>query len=160
MRTKICLILMSIISFIFLAMSFIFAQEELAPEKTEETEKPKETVTSNAPQIQWLWGEVVSVDAQNKAISVKYFDYDNDIEKEMIIGIDDKTTYENVKSIDEIKPQDSVSIDYIVNSESKGIAKNISVEKFEGSGASGEEATPGQLTPEGSNTESVPQPTE
>jgi hypothetical protein len=151
---------MTTISFIFLAMSFIFAQEELTPEKTEETEKPQETVTSSAPQVQWLWGEVVSVDAQNKAISVKYFDYDNDIEKEISIGIDDKTTYENAKSIDEIKPQDSVSIDYTVTPEGKGIAKNISVEKFEGSGASGEEVIPGQLTPEGSNTESVPQPTE
>jgi hypothetical protein len=93
------------------------------------------------PEIQWLWGEVASVDITNKTLLVKYLDYETDSEKEMTINIDDKTTYENVKAIEEIKPLDTVSIDYIVDAEGKNIAKNISVEKPEGNTEIQEEKT-------------------
>ena len=150
MRTKICIILISIVSLIFLTANFNFAQEQLTPETAQ---------TPSEPEVQWLWGEVVSVDTQNKIILVKYFDYESDIEKEITINVNDKTTYENVQSIDEIKPKDTVSIDYLVSLEGKSIAKNISVEKAEGSEVPQEETTPEQLPVEG-NTEPVPQVTE
>ncbi len=81
------------------------------------------------PDTQWVWGEVNTLDTQNKAILVKYLDYETDQEKEININIDDKTTYDNIKSMDELKPKDTVSIDYIVSPDGKNIAKNISVEK-------------------------------
>ena len=80
---------------------------------------------------QWVWGEVVSLDTENKTILVKYLDYETDQEKEISKGVSDKTTYENIKSLDEIKPQDSVSIDYSVSPENMNIATNISLEKAE-----------------------------
>lgn len=87
--------------------------------------------TQNEPEVQWVWGEVLSLDAQNKAFVVKYLDYENDQEKELTINVDDKTTYENIKSIEEIKPTDTLSIDYTVTADGKNIAKNISLEKPE-----------------------------
>jgi len=95
----------------------------LAPAATESQQTP----IVAEPEVQWLWGEVVSVDTNAKQMTVKYLDYETDTEKEMNIKADDKTTYENVKSLDEIKVQDTLSIDYIV-ADGKNIAKNISVE--------------------------------
>ena len=83
------------------------------------------------PEMQWSWGEVVSVDVQKKEIIVKYLDYEADQEKEMTISIDEKTTFENVKSLEELKPQDTISIDYFSNSDGKNLARNVSVERPE-----------------------------
>jgi hypothetical protein len=98
------------------------------------------------PEIQWLWGEAVSVDPQKNEVVVKYQDFDAEQEKEMSVLADDKTTFENVKSLAEIQPKDTVSIDYKVTADGKNIAKNVSVEKAEtpeavsGSGAPAAEA--------------------
>jgi len=74
---------------------------------------------------------VVSGDFQKNELVIKYVDYDTDMEKEVTVTASDKTTYENVKSLLEIKPQDMVSIDYTVDNQGRNIAKNISVEKPE-----------------------------
>lgn len=114
MKIKKALVLGITAFLIFISANLIFSQE-----------------AQNNPDTQWVWGEVSSMDTQNKAILVKYLDYETDQEKEIIINTDDKTTYENIKSIDEIKQKDTVSIDYIVSPDGKNIAKNISVEKPE-----------------------------
>lgn len=82
-------------------------------------------------QMQWLWGEVISVDSANNALAVKYLDFETDSEKEIIINVDEATAYENLKSLNEIKPGDNVSIDYIVGPQAKNVAKNIILEKPE-----------------------------
>ena len=87
--------------------------------------------TQNEPEMQWVWGEVTNLDAQNKTVTVKYLDYETDQEKELTLVIDDKTTFENVKSFDEIKLKDAVSVDYMAGQEGKNTAKNISVESPE-----------------------------
>lgn len=106
----------------------------------------------NAPEVQWIYGEVLSIDAANKAISVKYLDYETDQEKEIAMNVDAQTVYENIKSIEEIKPKDAVSIDYVVGAEGKNIAKKISLEKAEAAPAPnvpGTEITPENLQPGG-----------
>lgn len=110
---------------ILLNTAFIVAQED----KTSEA-----AAVSSVPEVQWLWGEVVSVDVPNKLFVVKYLDYDTDTEKEMSINVDEQTVFENIKSLEEIKAQDTVSIDYLVSSDGKNIAKNISLEKIENEG--------------------------
>jgi hypothetical protein len=80
---------------------------------------------------QWLWGEVEAISAQTKTVQVKYLDYDTDLEKELTISIDDKTKFENVKGLEEIKPQDTISVDYVVGSNGANLALDISVEKLE-----------------------------
>jgi len=120
--------------FIFLMHSFLFSQEE---------------------EYQWVWGEVVSVDAQNKLINIKYLDYESDTEKEMSFVIDDKTNFEGVNSLSDIKVNDTVSIDYIIK-DNKNIARTISVEKPEDVTT---EATPNLTPAETSNsTEVTPNP--
>jgi len=80
---------------------------------------------------QWLWGEVEMINVQAKTLQVKYLDYDTDLEKELTISIDDKTKFENVKGLEEIKPQDTISVDYVVGSNGANLALDISVEKLE-----------------------------
>jgi hypothetical protein len=92
-------------------------------------------------EIQWLWGDVVSVDIPKGEITVKYLDYDADEEKEAVINIDEKTYFDNAKSIEDIKVQDTVSVDYKTGSDGRSIAKNISVEKPETEGIASPEET-------------------
>jgi len=84
---------------------------------------------ANEINMQWVWGEVVSLDSQAKTVILKYLDYETDQEKELALVIDEKTTYENIKSFDEIKVKDILSIDYAAGPEDKNVAKNISLEK-------------------------------
>jgi len=146
---KKCLMLGIAVALVLFNASFSLAQEGVtstqAPETT--TTQAPETTTEQAsasvePEIQWLWGEVVSVDAANKTILLKTLDYATDSEIEVSINTDDKTTYENANSLDQIKPQDTLSIDYIATAEGKNIAKNISVEKPEGMQGKQEETIP------------------
>ena len=135
-----CLILMS--------TSLVFSQE--SQEGNVAVGPPIQEVPAE-PEIQWLYGEVISVDVDNNQINVKTIDLETDTEKEMIISVDDKTIYENIKSLDEIRPKDTVAIDYIVSPEGNNIAKNISVEKPESPEVLREEVipqtTPGDLQP-------------
>ncbi|MDD5026937.1 MAG: hypothetical protein PHV58_00385 [Candidatus Omnitrophica bacterium] len=84
----------------------------------------------NESDMQWVWGEVISVDTQNKTLALKYLDYDMDEEKELLIIADNLTSYENAKSLEEIRAKDSVSIDYI-SVAGKNTARSISLEKAE-----------------------------
>ncbi len=80
---------------------------------------------------EWLYGEINSVDVSAKTLSLTYLDYDTDIEKQATVYLDSKTVFENVKSLEEIKAQDMVSIDYVVGADSRSLAVSISVEKPE-----------------------------
>lgn len=118
MKLKTGLILGITVSFLFLNVILVSAQE-----------------TSIEPETQELWGEVISVDTQRNELLVKGFDFETDIEKAITINVNNKTTYTNVESLNEIMPQDTVYIDYVIDQDSKNIAKNILhvEEKFENS---------------------------
>lgn len=88
-------------------------------------------VLAQTSEIQWLWGEVVSVDSQKNEITIKYLDYETDTEKEMKVSVDETVVYENVKSINDIKTDDIISVDYAFSPDGRYIAKNISIEKSE-----------------------------
>jgi len=100
--------------------------------------KPGEALSLGEPDILWLWGEVNSIDSDKGIISVKYLDYETDTEKEAVIYADAKTTYENAKSLTDIKPKDIVSVDYVTGAQGSSIARNISVERPEDTQAMGE----------------------
>ena len=114
----------------FICIGFAFAQEGQATETVNQEIKDSD--------VQWVLGEVVSVDPKDNLINVKYLDFEDSIEKDMSVGIGLGTTYENIKSLDEIKPQDSLSIDYTVTSDGKNLAKNISLDKAREAQATGE----------------------
>ena len=125
MKIRISLFQGIIFSFILMSACLVFSEEEA-------TQKPATEEAPAEQEAQWIWGDVVSVDAAGRKVSVKYLDYETDTEKEINIEVNEKTAYENVKSIDEIKPLDTLSIDYIVSPDNRNIANNISVEKPEG----------------------------
>jgi|GEM_PF-817632 len=113
---------------IFLGTGFALAQQE------------KLSAQDAAAEIQWIWGEVVSVDPAAKSFAVKYLDYDTDMEKQMTMSVDDKTGFENSKSLADMKIQDTVSIDYVIGGDGKNVARNISVEKIEDIGDTEDQA--------------------
>jgi len=82
----------------------------------------------NDNNTQWAWGEVTNLDDQAKTLTLKYLDYETDQEKELVLAVDEKTTYENIKDFGEIKVKDALSVDYAAGLGDKYIAKNISLE--------------------------------
>jgi len=113
-----------IICALFISTSNVFAQSP------EELGQPVAGV-QNDPDVDWKWGEVESINPQTQTLNLKYLDYEADQEKDLVIGVDSSTTYENVASFQEIKPNDNLSVDYILAADGKAIAKNISLEKSE-----------------------------
>ena len=125
MKSKIGLVLGITVSLILIGVSSTFSQEQAL-------EEPEKQATLQAePELLWLWGEVVSVDTQKNEILIKTPDYETDQEKEIAISADEHTAYENAASLSEIKPSNTLTIDYTVSLDGKNIAKNISVEKPE-----------------------------
>lgn len=107
------------------------ATAQTSTPQAEEIEKTTQTLASNESDTQWLWGEVKSLDIPNNELTINYFDYETDSEKEMKINVNDKTKYENVNSLTDIKLNDTISVDYTLSPDGKYIAQNISVEKPE-----------------------------
>ncbi len=118
------------LGFILIVSSFLIVSS-VRSNFAQELKADTDTSISLEPEVQWLWGEVLSVNPQDKTILVKYVDYDSDTEKEIIITVDPQTTYENVESLEQIKSQDTVSVDYVSGKDDPNLAKNISVEKPE-----------------------------
>jgi hypothetical protein len=117
--------------FIAIAVFLIFANTKVVFSQDVTIKGGAIPESESEPGVQWVWGDVVNLDTQNKTLVVKYLDYETDQDKEIAINVDDKTVYENIKSIDEIKLKDTVSVDYIVGADGKSIARNLSVEKPE-----------------------------
>jgi len=119
----------------FLVVSFpplSFAQEGQLSQQA--ASSPEVSTPAKPVLAEWLYGEVNSVDIAGKALTLTYLDYDTDIEKQATVYADAKTIFENVKSIEEIKPQDMVSIDYVIGADNRNAAVSISVEKPESMG--------------------------
>lgn len=132
------------IAIIFFAVGTCVAEET-------ETIESQALADSGVKEMQWLWGEVLSVDPAKRQINVKYLDYETDNEKELLLEIDDKTTYENVKDLSEIKPQDILSVDYTVDPNGGNLAANVSVEKLDDSQDPPDFVSPGPVKPDEAN---------
>jgi len=123
MKVRLGLIMALSISLIFLSSIIACAQEGnivLGPEE------PK---VQDGPEVQWLWGEVLNVDPTYSQIRVRFLDFLNDTERELLLTVDDTTTYENISALEEIKPKDNLSIDYIVTGSGLYLAKYIGLEQ-------------------------------
>ena len=76
----------------------------------------------------WVLGDVISVDVESNKLLVGYMDYDTYEEGQIPIFVNSATLYENIKSLQDIKVGDAVSIDYSTSPQGENIALNISVE--------------------------------
>ncbi len=135
MRNLKILVLSAMFSFVFF-LSLVLAADidapkpQAAPAVSAPVAEPAAPAAPE-PDMQWLWGEVKSVDAASKELTVNYLDYESDNEKEVEIYTDDKTNFENIKSLTDIKLKDTVSVDYVLTPDNKYLARLISVEKPE-----------------------------
>ncbi|MBL7070144.1 MAG: hypothetical protein ISS27_01575 [Candidatus Omnitrophica bacterium] len=123
MKLRPGLIIALSISLIFLSSIIACAQEGnivLGPEE------PK---VQDGPEVQWLWGEVLNVDPTYSQIRVRFLDFLNDTERELLLTVDNDTTYENISVLEEIKRKDNLSIDYIVTGSGLYLAKYIGLEQ-------------------------------
>ncbi len=100
------------------------------PVKPPETQEILPAATTEL-ETQWVWGEITALDPQNKEVTINYFDYETDTEKELKLSMSDNTRYENINSINDLKLHDTISVDYILGADGKYTARNISVEKPE-----------------------------
>ncbi|MDO8661809.1 MAG: hypothetical protein Q7K98_01125 [Candidatus Omnitrophota bacterium] len=123
MRIKITVIL---VLSILVSAGLALSEDSAGTQATSAPALPESSDSST----QWVWGEVVNVDSLGKAFTLKYLDYETDQEKELSLTVDDATSYQNFKSLDDIQPKDNLSIDYIAK-DGKNIAKSISLEKTE-----------------------------
>ena len=106
--------------------------QDAATSEAKAPEASKPVSEEKAPQIKELsvYGEVQSVNSEANSIKVQYYDYDTDEEKAMDIIVDKATKLENAASLMNIKQGDWVDVSYTV-SDSKNIAKTVSVETEE-----------------------------
>lgn len=128
MKIRITVILALLILF---SAGLVLGEDQTEPNASLATPAPAAfPENSDSVNTQWVWGEVVSIDASNKTLLLKYLDYETDQEKEISIIIDDSTSYDNIRTLGEIRPKDNLSIDYIPK-DGKNIAKTIGLEKAE-----------------------------
>lgn len=106
--------------------------EPAAPAVSIEPAVPAESAVSAAPAeantAEWVWGEVVSVDTENKQIVLKHLDYDTYEEVQTTLKVSDKTLFENVAALGEIKAGSHLTADFKIVAGSN-IADLIVVEK-------------------------------
>ena len=107
------------------AVIFILTATEIFSQAVALTEQEEEF-----PIEDWVVGDVVALDLEGNQLALIYIDYQTNEEKEITIGVDDKTRYENVNKLQDIKVGDVVSIDYRITPGGKNIASTISVERI------------------------------
>jgi hypothetical protein len=128
--------------FIFALIAAVFSTVSLYAADDAQT-----TLISEEPGIQWQWGEVVSVKPGDRLITVRYIDPESDKAMTMVLSVDDKTKFENAVSIDDIKPENSISFTYVVAAAGQNIAKSVNLEKIEEISVTSENPFPGQEQP-------------
>ncbi|MFH1281602.1 MAG: hypothetical protein ABIH91_02665, partial [Candidatus Omnitrophota bacterium] len=116
---------------VMVALSQVVCAEEAVVEESgpEADISNQQAVLEKESDMQWAWGEVMNLDNQAGTVTLKYLDYETDQEKELVLVVDEKTTFENINDFGQLKPGDALSIDYTAGADNKNIAKNISFEK-------------------------------
>ena len=123
---------------LILVVMLAFSTLAMAENTSVNVSVPGVEVKVNAPGVnvevdteKTAMGPLVNIDPANKIILVKDFNYETEEFSELAISIDEKTTLENFKSIDELKQDDELTVDYIVRADGKNIATQITLEETE-----------------------------
>ena len=124
---------------IILGIALGFACAAVNAEETTQTQPPAKA-TVPAPEGQEAYGEVVSVDANAGAITITEYDYEKDEDVNKSYTIDKAATFENVKSLSEVKTGDWVALTLKPQKDGTNLATSVYVERYD----IGEEAAPAQ----------------
>lgn len=103
-----------------------YAQEAAVPAETQEA-----------------YGEVVSVDANACVITITEYDYEKDEDVNKTYKIDKAATYENVKSLAEVKTGDWVALALKPQKDNTSLVTSVYVERYD----LGEEIAPVETAP-------------
>ena len=148
MNLKKAVVLWGLVIVMAATAQIVFAQEAaVTPADSTVVASNQQPASEEEGDMQWAWGEITNLDNQAKTVTLKYLDYETDQEKELVLAVDEKTTFENINDFNELKLEDTLSIDYILGADNKNIAKNISFEKSDTSSS--------VLAPEVNNSEPV-----
>lgn len=101
---------------------------------------------ANEKKTEWVWGEVVSVDSANKQIVIKHLDYESYEEVQTTLIINEKTLFENVTDLTEIKAGDHITVDYNIE-DKNNIADLVVVEKTEAAPQGSAKEKPAETSP-------------
>ncbi len=107
------------------------AVEAPAPSSPESGALTNASASSTPREIvapQWIWGEVVSVDKANNQLQIKHLDYETYEEVTKVIQVDSGTLYENAGGLGDLKPGDSVTVDFKMK-EGAQVAELVVVDK-------------------------------
>lgn len=96
---------------------------EVAANVEVSAEAPKDDKTP-----QWVWGEVVSVDQANKQVVIKHLDYETYEEVQTTLKSDEKTIFENIAGLSDIRPKDHITVDYNIK-DNVNVAELVVVDK-------------------------------
>ena len=116
-----------------------------SPALSQEEEKAEAlpTPAQGTPKLESLYGEILAVNETAGSLTVQYYDYDTDEEKDVELALDKDTKLENAASIKDVKSGDWVDVSYAPGEGGKKLVKSIRVEKAEEaaatSGVSGED---------------------
>jgi Cu/Ag efflux protein CusF len=132
MKKGILLCLAAFAAMAALLIAPAFSQEEAAAAKEGDAAKEGAATKEESPQTNELsiYGEVQAVNAASKSMTVQYYDYDSDEEKNIEIAVGEDAKLENAKGINDIKKGDWVDVTYEAAG-GKNVAKTVSVEKEE-----------------------------
>jgi len=115
----------------FAVLGIAYAQEAAAPVAAP-------IAPATAPDAQEAYGEVASINASAASITITEYDYEKDEDVNKTYTVDKTATFENVKSLGEIKVGDWVALTLKPQKDGANIATSVYVERYD----IGEEAAP------------------
>jgi hypothetical protein len=77
-----------------------------------------------------MFADVVGVDLENNQLTVNYLSYDNEQggqRQETVVAVNEQTQYKNIDSFEDIKVNDPIDIQYIVDADGKTVALHITL---------------------------------
>lgn len=105
---------------IALAQEAVVTEEPIAPE-------PAVQEPANSEEISYTSGTVVTMDKEKKEIVISEYDFDTEKENNVVYSIAPGIELEEGVTLDTIKPETYVEVDYVIDPSGKRIAKGIIV---------------------------------
>ncbi len=106
----------------------------------QEEKKAEAVPAQSGPKVESVYGEVLAVNETAQSLTVQYYDYDADEEKNLEVLVNQDSKLENASSLKDVKTGDWVDVDYATSEGGKKVAKTVKVEKAEET-STGEAAT-------------------
>ncbi len=112
-------------------LSLLLIQGIAIAQGAKDPEAAPAAAKQSGPKTESIYGEVLALKEDGSSMTVQYYDYDTDEEKNVEISADKNTKFENASALKDVKKGDWVDAAYGVGEAGKNVASSISVEKEE-----------------------------